>query len=526
MKYDRRTRVPFEATALLSLLSISPSLHAQEVIFHWSGAPNDSFGNSTATLADVSGDGIPEVLVGAPGADCNTTDDGAAYIYSGKDGTTDAVYCGVKLHKWYSDSFGTSLTDLGDVDGDGVTDFVVGGPMYFSSLGNAAGRVCVYSGESGALLYQLEGEQKNNGFGIRVARIGDIDADGRGDILVSATSWSDTWPSLAGRAYVYSGATGVFIRSHDGEEEYDLFGSSVAGIGDVDADGVPDYAVSAANDYPLYYCGVVFVYSGASGSPLYRWTNTPTTYNFGRGLDGHLDWNSDGFGDILIGAPGGIATDGYVYVYSGKDGTVLATAVGETFGTQFGNSVANVGDMNDDGYPEILVGEPLNSELALYSGRMTLLSGRTLRRLYRFYGSGRKDMLFGYRVAGGLDYNVDRIPDLLTSELAGDEVTLFAGNDLFLQATKKDVTAGDSLMIDTRGGGDGVLAALVLKEVSGTACFLPIQIGSLDVNGEMALDATVPSGLAGITLKFQSYALRPNGQRGIVDSSPETISIY
>ena len=99
MKYDRRTRIPFETMALLSLLSISPGLHAQEVIFHWSGAPNDNFGIRIATLADVSGDGIPEILVGAPGADCNTTDDGAAYIYSGNDGTTYAVHCGVRLYK-------------------------------------------------------------------------------------------------------------------------------------------------------------------------------------------------------------------------------------------------------------------------------------------------------------------------------------------------------------------------------------------------------------------------------------------
>src|SRR5262249_22731474 len=158
--------------------------------------------------------------------------------------------------------------------------------------------------------------------------------------------------------------TGSFIRFHDGEEEYDLFGSDVAGIGDIDADGFPDYAVTAANDYPIYDCGVVFVYSGASGNPLYRWTNTSTTYNVGRGLDDYVDWNGDGFSDVLVSASGGLATDGYVYVYSGKDGTVLATAVGEVFGTQFGDSIANVGDMNGDGYPEILVGEPLNSELA------------------------------------------------------------------------------------------------------------------------------------------------------------------
>jgi hypothetical protein len=526
MKFNRLTPISLETMSLLSLLFISPRLHAQEIIFHWSGAQNDQFGNTMATLADVSGDGIPEILVGAPGADCNTTADGAVYVYSGKDGTTFAVHCGVRLYKWYTDAFGASLADLGDVDGDNVTDYAIGGPVYYSSLGDGAGRVCVYSGKDGALMYQLEGEQKGIHFGATVAGIGDIDADGRADLLVAATEWADVWPSNAGRAYVYSGATGALIRSHDGEEEYDHFGYWVAGIGDVDADGTPDYAVTAQNDYPSYFIGVVFVYSGATGTLLYRWAGDATHFFFGVGVTGQLDWNGDGFGDIIVGGAGNLNTDGYVYVYSGKDGTILASAVGETFGTQFGYSVANVGDMNDDGYPEILAGEPLNSDLANFAGRVTLLSGRTLRRLYHFYGSGRADMRFGFRVAGGRDYNGDGIPDVMSSELAGDEATLFAGNDLFLQATKKDVTAGDSLTIDTRGGGDGVLAALVLKEVNGTACFLSIQIGSLDVNGEMALDTSVPSGLAGITLKLQSYALRQNGQRGIVDSSSETISIY
>ena len=98
MKQSKRTSIRLAAMSLL-LLAAASALRAQEVIFQWSGAPNDNFGIRVASLADVSGDGIPEVLVGAPGADCNTTDDGAAYIYSGKDGTTYAVHCGVRLYK-------------------------------------------------------------------------------------------------------------------------------------------------------------------------------------------------------------------------------------------------------------------------------------------------------------------------------------------------------------------------------------------------------------------------------------------
>jgi len=301
-------------------------------------------------------------------------------------------------------------------------------------------------------------------------------------------------------------------------------------VGDVDADGVPDYAVTALYD-ALGKLGAVYVYSGASGNALYKWVGANPDTFFGFGLDGRLDWNHDGYGDVLVGAPGNLGTYGYVYVYSGKDGTTLATVVGEVYATQFGSSVANVGDMNGDGEPEILVGEPLNCELNHLAGRATLLDGRTLRRLYHFYGSGARDIQFGLCVAGGRDYNGDSIPDVIISEPAGSNqkpkggrVTVFAGNDLFLQSIPDSATAGGVLELDTRGGPSGSLAILVLEDVGGSSYFLPVQIATLDANGEMALTVTVPAGLAGLTATLQSFAQNAPGKHGILDSGKETIS--
>jgi hypothetical protein len=135
-------------------------------------------------------------------------------------------------------------------------------------------------------------------------------------------------------------------------------------------------------------------------------------------------------------------------------------------------------------------------------------------------------------VAGGQDYNGDGIPDVLISEPAGSaqdpqggRVTLFAGNDLFLQAIPNTVTAADAIVLDTRGGEPGVLALLALVEVSGAPTFFPLQLTTLDANGEIELAATVPSGLAGVTLTLQSFAQRPGGKKGFVDSERETITI-
>src|SRR5258706_4393091 len=117
------------------MISFSGGSSAQESLLSWDGEFRaDNLGSSIAALPDVTGDGIPDVLVGEFWGDCNGTDTGAGYVYSGKDGTTFAVACGV------GDQFGYCGTVIGDVDSDGVPDYAIGGRAYWSSLGDKAGR--------------------------------------------------------------------------------------------------------------------------------------------------------------------------------------------------------------------------------------------------------------------------------------------------------------------------------------------------------------------------------------------------
>src|SRR6185369_11176143 len=285
MKYSQTGWLIRIASVSVSVVTWSSSSRAQTVLFRWDGAnQDDNFGSAIAAMPDVSGDGVPDILVGSGYDDCNATDAGAAYVYSGEDGTTMMVECGS------ADGFGVAVGCMGDLDADGVADLFVGALGYTSSLGVGAGRVCIYLGQSGAFLYQVEGEEQGNALGFSAARIGDIDGDGRDDFLAGAIGYSYTTPSNIGRVYVYSGATGNRIRYHEGEEEYDHFGWNCAGLGDVDADGVPDYAIASQYD-PAGIYGAVYVYSGKAGIPLYRWVGA-TRYGFlGLGLDGHIDWN-------------------------------------------------------------------------------------------------------------------------------------------------------------------------------------------------------------------------------------------
>jgi hypothetical protein len=496
---------------------------SQQAIFQWDGPEvNDSFGVRVSGITDLTGDGVPEIMVSGPEVDCATKDDGVVFVYSGGDGTTVQQYCGVV------DQFGIDLRALGDVDGDGVADLLIGGSSYDSpSHGHWAGRACIYSGSTSSLLYQLEGEDQTNGFGVAAAGIGDIDGDGHADFVVCSNSYNWYSPIGIGRAYVYSGVNGSLIRIHQGEAEYDFFGENAANVGDVDADGCPDYAIMA----PLHTTqGGAYVFSGRSGTPLYKWTGTGNNDALGHGLDGHLDWDGDGYGDVLVGSPHDLSSKGHVYIYSGRDGSTLADVKGRA-GEFFGYGVANVGDMNRDGVPEILVTAPWNSQFNQYAGRASLLSGRTLRELYEFRGSPRYQYYYGTSSAGGLDYNGDAIPDLMVGTFGyngatSGRVTLYAGNDLFLQPSDYDVTAGDTLTLSTRGGPAGALTLLVLTDVNGTSTFLPLVFSTLDSNDEASFTGTVPPGLAGITLSFQAFAQKATGGGGVIDSGEETISVY
>ncbi|MDA0668050.1 MAG: hypothetical protein O3A50_09780, partial [Planctomycetota bacterium] len=171
-------------------------------------------------------------------------------------------------------------------------------------------------------LWQFDGQASYDLLGFSVSGAGDVDGDGFDDLIVGAL-WADPGGlTEAGSAFVYSGATGSLIWQFDGQASADQLGRSVSGAGDVDGDGFDDVIVGAHGADPggLSDAGSAFVYSGATGSLIWQFDGQASSDILGISVSGAGDVDGDGFDDVIVGAPsadpGGVSSAGSAYVYS------------------------------------------------------------------------------------------------------------------------------------------------------------------------------------------------------------------
>ena len=302
--------------------------------------------------------------------------------------------------------FGFSVSGAGDVNGDGTPDLIVG----------LNGSARVLSGSDRNILYNFNGDHQFDGFGQSVSGAGDVNGDGFDDLIVGAPSANSNNGLDSGSARVLSGSDGSVLYNFDGESTDDYFGWSVSGAGDVNGDGTPDLIVGAPTAFgPFRGRGSARVLSGSDGSVLYKFNGDTEGDVLGVAVSGAGDVNGDGFDDLIVGATGDDNngdSSGSARVLSGSDGSVLYNFNGDSEGDVLGIAVSGAGDVNGDGFDDLIVGAPTDDNNGDSSGSARVFSGSDGSVLYTFNGESEFDR-FGIAVSGAGDVNGDGFDDLI-----------------------------------------------------------------------------------------------------------------
>lgn len=364
----------------------------------------DGFGFVAETVGDLDADGVADFVIGAPGFPAGNFD-GKVYAYSGATGAL--------LHAVTGGGFeglGFSVAALGDVDGDGVADYATGGP--FAGADGLSGRVLIISGATGAIVHELLGDPFTL-LGYDLHELGDVDADGVPDLAVGLLIESGAF-SVSGSVAAVSGATGARIWTTAGFADNARMGSAVGGLPDATGDGVPDFIAGARNDGPGAE-GRAYLLSGSDGSVVHELAPLPNAVDFGWFFTHPAgDVNADGSPDIYVGDFNDTAlgpASGRAYVYSASDGVLLQVYDAYLAGEGFGIGRA-AGDVDGDGHGDLFLAGYTNGLAAPNAGRGYLLSGRDQSLIRSMTGTAAQAFL-GFDALPVGDANGDGLTDFL-----------------------------------------------------------------------------------------------------------------
>ncbi len=398
--------------------------------------PHTGFGHGLAPVGDVDGDGSPDFLVGARYQDVDgNADQGRAYLFSG---ATQEVLLSIEnpTLPGAGASFGRWVSAVGDVTGDRVPDLLIGAPFQEVNGIFQAGQAHVFNGATGKLVHTLDGPSPapEDHFGLVVSPAGDLNKDRVPDMFVGAHFKDIDGNIDQGQAYVFSGASGELMLTLDTPEPIAgaFFGFPVAHIGDLDADSVPDLLVGATrytvNGNPRQ--GRAFAFSGATGELLHI-LDDPFPHpgaKFGHAIFPTDDLDGDSVPEIIVGAQkqidDGNRAQGMVFIFSGRTGEFLRALSNPNPQpiAWFGQAVAGMADLDGDRVGDVLVGAVFQQvDQNEQQGQAHLFSSVTGDLLYTFDNPfPQPDAGFGHQIVPIGDTNGDGIPEVLIGAFQQD----------------------------------------------------------------------------------------------------------
>ncbi len=415
--------------ALPALGSVTRSA-AQDQPWLVEGNQNSArLGQTVAPAGDVNGDGYGDLLIGGR-YDFGNGITGVAYAYYGSAQGLGTLPNWIAPNEQPYQYAQPALASAGDVNGDGYDDVIVG-DEYYNGDQMDEGRVYIYYGSPGGLSstpgWIADGNQSILYFGTAVAGVGDVNGDGYDDVLIGAPYKRDpTTNDVVGQALLYLGSPSGLSNTPAwtvlGTGGWTYFGGRLNGAGDVNGDGYDDFMVSDfffTDDQSAE--GRVFLYYGSANGPASgpAWTADGNQANdyFGMALAPAGDVNGDGYDDVLVGAPSFSDPEGiegrallYYGSASGLGSTAGWTAEGNQYGAYFGNSVSSAGDVNGDGFDDVVIGAYGFTNGELSEGRAFLYlgssSGLTASAAWTAEGD-QAQAIFGSSVGSAGDVNGD-----------------------------------------------------------------------------------------------------------------------
>jgi hypothetical protein len=376
------------------------------------------FGWSVGTAGDVNGDGYADVIVGAAYYDNGQYSEGQAFVFHGSAAGLSAT------PDWTAESdqlyahFGWSVGTAGDVNGDGYADVIVGAWGYRNG-----GGAFVYHGSPAGLSttpnWTAESDQNSAFFGESVGTAGDVNGDGYADVIVGAPNYDNGQPD-EGRAFVYHGSAAGLSTSPDwtaeSNRDFTFFATAVGTAGDVNGGGYADVIVGAS-DRALVYHG-----SAAGLSTTADWTIDEGP-SFGDAVGTAGDVNGDGFADAIVGEwahKDGQNAEGGAFVYHGSAAGLSTSPDWAAESNQeyayFGWSVGTAGDVNGDGYADVIAGAYKYDTRGADEGKAFVYHGSAAGLSTTpgwTGGANQQDAHFGYSVGTAGDVNGDGYADFI-----------------------------------------------------------------------------------------------------------------